>query len=394
MKVSRKGLILFIQLLLFMIPVGFISISIVKVIWYTGLFISIVYILLKNIGKNLFIPHTCLTWFLFYLIAQLVMTYLNKGDWLYGILSMSVLFVLILFVEKQLQSRPQNFLEILDKVLIMNICVESVLYVILNIDFLMDFACIYVYYGVWATVHLINCWMERENDYQFYTISFLLVCVTIIRPQIGSNGNANYEWTFYVMVLILSFIFLFRRFFYKWSKFINVLWFYLGVFGFNLLFVIMQVQKSSIVIKFIVEDIMHKDVSFSGRTGIWNMALSFVFRKLLIGYGTSFIGLGNSTDTWTNWLMINGPHNQFIAILLSGGIITLFFYIIYIYISTIRLLKFKKNPISVILVFGLLTIYVELSLTYRNLINCIPLFILLAIARHIDLIVGVRKNED
>jgi O-antigen ligase len=125
---------------------------------------------------------------------------------------------------------------------------------------------------------------------------------------------------------------------------------------------------------------MHKSVTFSGRLPIWKMSLSMIKSRPIIGYGSGFSGLKDETSFWISWLGTYGPHNQFLAIALAGGVITLAIYIVMLIMSTIKLTKLKDKAYSVIISVGFLATFIELSLTFRNMLNCIPLYLLIIVA--------------
>ena len=103
--------------------------------------------------------------------------------------------------------------------------------------------------------------------------------------------------------------------------------------------------------------------------------------------------LKNSEDYWINWLGTYGPHNQFLAVALAGGLITLLIYLIIIIISTLNLRKLKDRTYTTILSYGFFLSFIELSLTYRNMLNCIPLFILIIVAYNMVKIERCETNE-
>lgn len=73
-----------------------------------------------------------------------------------------------------------------------------------------------------------------------------------------------------------------------------------------------------------VEDILHKDVTFTERTTMWASALKIIPDSILIGFGYPD----------KEWYLSNmssfaiGPHNMLLAMLIYGGVIGLFLYVI------------------------------------------------------------------
>lgn len=388
MKVRKSDVVIFIQIMLFLIPSGLIRNPVWRILWYGALAISMAciiygFIVRKRItgGGSVLLPMAL------YQITQCVMTYLNNGDWIYGIFTSIVICCFIAFMDDEIQ-RNTNSLIIFDKALLATIVMEMLGH-IFDYPYLMDFGCVYVYYGVWSVVRLINKWNKKERDYSLYGITCLLILATLVKNESAESGL---EWTFFVMCILMCLLYLFRSLLYKWGRFINVIWFYAGISIFNLSVVILHLQDRIPLLKFIIEDVMHKDITFTGRTEIWAFARGLISQRPLIGYGGSFASLPRTNGYWYSWMQTYGPHNQFLAVMMTGGMITFAVYVRMVFLSTKSLLKCKRSPVSVIIVVGLIAIYLELTMTYRNMLTCIPLFGLFCISKRIALLTERKRD--
>ena len=385
MKIKKNDIELFFEIFIYLIPVGFIQNRLIMVLWYGLLFVNMLVTVANSVkGKILRRPDLVFVLMFFYLFFQALSTYLNHGAWIRGILTEFVVLCLMIFTTTRIERSFSQFLRIFDAVLLVEIMIETTLYVFNLGHFLMDFPCIYIYYAVWVTVRLVNAHQGKKNGMMVYYITGFIIAATIINPQINSDGTNNYEWTFYVACLLMCLVYYNRNFIYKLGQWFNIKLVYLIILVFNLVVVVFQNLSVIPGAKFILVDIMHKDITLSGRTSIWAMTVKRIAERPIWGYGASFTDLNNSSDFWTHWLAVNGPHNQFLAICLAGGFITLLSYIFLCIGSTICLSKLKCNSNAVILCFGFLSIYMLLSLTYRNIINCFPIYILFVIANKIE----------
>ena len=75
----------------------------------------------------------------------------------------------------------------------------------------------------------------------------------------------------------------------------------------------------------IIQNVLHKDITFSGRTFIWEMCIKMIARHPVAGYG-------NFDSGWIikwNGIMRNA-HNLFFDILIQGGIILLAGYLVFL----------------------------------------------------------------
>lgn len=391
MKISKSSVIQFIQLFLFLIPVGFIQNRIIMFAWYGLLAISVAKIYLSGIERfNKTIRNSVLWFMALYLVIQVISTYLNHGDWLYGIFTIIIIVALIFFAEENAKKDLKQFLKIFDIVLLTEIAIESLVHLFNLGHFLLDFACVYLYYSVWATIHLLVTMHDKKKGKLIYIVSGIMVLITIINPQKNSDGSNNYEWTFYIACILMCFVYANRRLVYKWGSFINIKNVYLVIGAFNVVFVILQNPTLIPGVEFLFVNIMKKDITMTGRTHIWEMTIARILDRPIFGYGSSFLDLQNSSDYWAHWLGVYGPHNQFLAVCLAGGFTTLTAYLILCVKSTIGVNKYKKHPEAIIVSSGILSVYLLLSVTYRNIINCIPLFILFVISANIS---GIITQE-
>ena len=74
--------------------------------------------------------------------------------------------------------------------------------------------------------------------------------------------------------------------------------------------------------RYLVEDVLHKDLTFTHRTYLWDAALKIIPKSPIWGYGLV-------EGEWYKAHMSSiamGPHNFILAVLLNGGIILLIFY--------------------------------------------------------------------
>ena len=132
----------------------------------------------------------------------------------------------------------------------------------------------------------------------------------------------------------------------KHSKIFNIFSYYAVGILFYLLFVFGRCQK---YFSIIIEKLLHKSLSFSGRTDIWDAYVKKIMDSPIIGYG-------NSTKTEMYVYIkefgrsyLYGPHNALLELLNAGGILLAgMFILIYCYIGK-QLLKNKENQLAAII---------------------------------------------
>lgn len=87
------------------------------------------------------------------------------------------------------------------------------------------------------------------------------------------------------------------------------LWGNVGVF---LGFVVFRVQDA---FSYIIKNVLDKDLTFSGRTEIWDLSLKSISQSFVFGYG-----IEDLTETIRK-ISINSSHNQYLWVLYRGGLV-------------------------------------------------------------------------
>lgn len=126
-----------------------------------------------------------------------------------------------------------------------------------------------------------------------------------------------------------------------------------GVYLYVVFFFSVIVFKIQDKLAFLIENLLGKNLTFTGRTNLWDTALMMISKKPLFGYGMS--DNTNIIYSAEQGKFLSG-HNQFIQLLLEGGIVSLVFFLIIIYLVYLQLRKYKENTISILIVFTTLSI--------------------------------------
>lgn len=117
------------------------------------------------------------------------------------------------------------------------------------------------------------------------------------------------------------------------------------------------------VFAFIIEDMLHKNITFTGRTDIWDIAIMLIKRSPVLGYGV-YEGHG--------LIFIRGQyyyaHNAVLEVLLQGGAVSLIFYGAIFGAAAVSLYRNRKYPVSQILTFGIFTVLTMMLMeAYSNI---------------------------
>ena len=194
----------------------------------------------------------------------------------------------------------------------------------------------------------------------------VFICATIL---ITWSGTGVVGW-FVFMVYLL---FIYRR---KISAFFNAA--FLGVMYLVSFFAIVVFRMQE-YFSFIIEDVLHKNVSLTGRTQIWDYSYMLIKRSPFIGYGVydSLIYLRNQ--------YYSHAHNGILEILLEGGFAALAVYTVLFILTCKELYKFREHYTSGIITAGFFS--VQVLLLAEGYVNQIWIFGLMIFACNISYIV-------
>ena len=145
-----------------------------------------------------------------------------------------------------------------------------------------------------------------------------------------------------------------------------------------------------IVNNFVV-NVLHKSITFSGRTYLWEHGLNMIKKSPLLGYGGYYV----EGRSYLSNFRLYPVHTTYLQILVDGGLI-LFSQFMYIIIRTFKKLnQYKKNNISQIFLAGLIGIGMSYTFEQSGLYH---LMIIIPLILNLDSIVlkesSVVKNEN
>lgn len=176
--------------------------------------------------------------------------------------------------------------------------------------------------------------LYHREKISFYIISLISFLTLFI---VGSKTS----------IVGLSLLFLF--YFIKSNRIRT--WLFLGFvfvyFAFQAVVVFVQMDLSEYeYIRYFVEDILHKDLTFTQRTTVWMKSLLLIQDSPIIGYGYC------SPDWYEGYLHVKHTHNLILQILMSGGICALSVFVLQI-VSVIIKQKANNSPAIQFLFFVL-----------------------------------------
>ena len=145
----------------------------------------------------------------------------------------------------------------------------------------------------------------------------------------------------------------------------------------------------------LIVQVLHKDITFTGRTEIWDLTLAYVKEHWLTGSG--YLTRADFPKMFPSDLFSYvHPHNFILSLLLQGGVILLVIFVIWTGISGMYLLK-NRGYLSANLLLALLLAFLVTGLTEALAVYMCPLlYSVLTLGMHseeIAVLTGQKKAE-
>lgn len=211
----------------------------------------------------------------------------------------------------------------------------------------------------------------KKNKIGFYNYFFF--SIAIISTILVNNGTGI------VGLFILLVFLIFHKSIEKFKN-INII---NGVYAYILLFFAIVVFRLQNLFKFFIVDILHKDLTFTGRVYVWDKAMKVIKNKPFLGYG-------NVSFEYSK--IVYSTHNTILGVMHKTGLIGLFMYFIIIFATAKELFRENKNYI-VQLISVFIFSYLIMMLTEAYAFKYF-LFILVLGYNVKYLINGSEKNEN
>lgn len=211
------------------------------------------------------------------------------------------------------------------------------------------------------------------NEYKKIKIVPAIIISTCILSMYFSNSGNGIA----LSIIIIVFILVHKKMAMPSFK-IYFLTYVLVYFG----LVVFRLQD--VLLGNLIQNVLHKDLTFTGRTHIWDLILQNMKEFWLLG-----LGRGNKFVETYYYYNLHEAHNGFLEIMLSCGLVGLVAFLILVLLVQKKLDLYKKHIYSKILSFSIFA-YMILGLT-ESIFNRIEFWILLVISYNIDKII---KQDD
>ena len=227
---------------------------------------------------------------------------------------------------------------------------------------LCSFLCLYLFYD------------RKKKIYLFLNIVPILTILLAdsVTSKIGM-----------IIFLVLSFVFLFifrKPFFHFRFKLIDTIF-----VASLLLMLFLSFYPNISFLSSFFENVLHKDITFTGRTDIWRLTMTYFWEKPLLGHG-----LMNTEDLYLV-LTASHQHNYYLHILFQGGLFSfaVFLYIINHCRKAIR--NCENYYLTIISSFALFSFFIIfIAESYDDNLYCLPFYFLVCF---VDIVALAQRKQ-
>ncbi|MED4006498.1 O-antigen ligase family protein [Priestia aryabhattai] len=175
------------------------------------------------------------------------------------------------------------------------------------------------------------------------TFPFVLILICAVSLYLSESGTG-----IVISFLAILFVVLPKKYF---PSFTTYFWIYIVAF-----FTIVVFRLQELLFGDFIINVLHKDMTFTGRTYIWDLVLNLIKQSWLIGYGR-----GNQIISH-HFANLNETHNGLLEIMMYSGILGVLFFLIILLVVGHKLNSNKDHILSKILSFSIFA-YLIIGLT-------------------------------
>lgn len=351
-NISKETLLLFLMIF-FSLKIGCISYvsKFINIPWHIiSIFISIyTFLSLKKSNKINILDLMIL---LFY-ITILISTIINKVS-LTNYIKEIILFSSLYFVLKYgLNKNPKKFIKIYSNYLLFLIVINTIISIIIypNSMFRDNNNPILFLGGDNTSIRLyitsvIFCFINNYVNKGKIEIPVLSLTTLLIFSVIRDIGGGKI--CFILLFLCILYLKYFPITYKKPMKLIIII---------NIvLFLIMVISNKLEIFKFIIVNILHRSLSLTDRTIIWNITIDKIIASPLIGYGMIN---GLSFQAMLPYITGINAHNTYLMILFEGGIFSFGIFLLILQITAKKFDKINHEKWIYIIPIGMLTLMIR-----------------------------------
>lgn len=326
--------------------------------------------------------------FLLYLAFELLSCYLGKYSNVKNLVTIYYPIIgVFLLLDIMLQKNPKFTILSLEKIFFLLILINFITLIIFPNGLYSDVVYSNNWFLLYDNIHIFIYMpgllvSEIASNYKktklniIYIIMFLLVSYSVLYCFSATSVVAYLLYVVYIV---------FKNRINK-LKIMNAITYFI-VFLFIFFFIV--VLRFQNVFEPLIVDYLHKDLTFTGRTYIWDQVTQYIKEKPVLGYGienSKIFARKIGGETFAH------AHNTVYDILYKGGIVSLLAFMSIVICTIRKLYKNRDNSIAKLTAFVLFTIFVMINFEARQ--DKIGFYIILIVGYHIESIIESLKLKD
>ena len=363
-QINIKNILEICLILVLFEPTIFVKFNKANMIFIIGALMSFSYALMIIIKKNEKISKYLILFVLFRVIL-IFTTIIRHGDILkvgyQSVITVALFMYGIIFKEKK---EIDRLIDILVKIFALYLFVNIILYIAFPKGLYTEregihFLGIRTRFTEYAIVFIMLCVIDyklKNIGLKKFVVYIIIAMLNIILPTIATAIIGITIMSITYMILAKSKI----KIDYKMLLIIGII--------INCLVVFCRIQN---IFSSIIENVLNKSITLTGRTEIWDLSYEYIFNKNII-FGNGYPENGN----FVFWrVQLWQAHNQILQILYEAGLVgSILFY--YMWISLMGKLNYNQNKNECIYIIASTTFAFSIMMTTEIYYYYIPFYVL------------------
>lgn len=183
-------------------------------------------------------------------------------------------------------------------------------------------------------------------------------------------------------VALVFILFFYQR---RWETLFNGVTGLLPSFGLFFGVVLFRLQN---YFAFFIEGVLHKGLSFTGRTEIWDTAMEKILSSPYLGWGFAQYGKVYRLRKGKYY----HAHNVFLEVTMEGGILALLCFLGLLGVAANQLLRHRKHPYACLLSAGLMSWGVMTSMEPFVDPSCLTVYAMIFLCYHVGTLISGKKT--
>ena len=184
-----------------------------------------------------------------------------------------------------------------------------------------------------------------------------------------------------IISIVMIAVFIFIIYAYPNSRIFNILNYSIITVAAILAIIVFRLQEN---FSYIIEDLLNRSVTFTGRTILWDRYIYEIGNNPIIGYG-----VGTADKLYKTVGYQGHGHNYYINLMYQGGLVALALFVIMIFLAGKKLYIRRSNQFSNILSYLLLVFFITAISEVYNEIFIYQLFLM---GYHIENIIKQQRD--